>query len=186
MNAALSAAAGPRRLTPRCTNSPQTQTVSASRTSKIPSQNGAFFPKWAVARLNSQTAVASMGKPIAILNFSIQAPGRGKNLARFGRKLNSTYGAASPTPIMRNIRATTGADCAKAKPSATPRNGAVQGVAKAVARTPLKKAPAFPCFDASPAAAPIARPLKVTSKRPNRFSATSVTSTVMITRNCGF
>ena len=36
----------------------------------------------------------------------------------------------------------TGALCAKAKPSAVPRNGAVQGVASVVASTPLKNAPA--------------------------------------------
>src|SRR5205814_8362319 len=68
----------------------QTQTASASSTRKIPSQNGAFFPKCPVVSVNSQTAVASIGKPIAILNFSIQAPGRGKNLARQGTKLSRT------------------------------------------------------------------------------------------------
>ena len=38
--------------------------------------------------------------------------------------------------------------CEKAKPSAGARNGAVQGVAKVVASTPLKNAPLAPCRDA--------------------------------------
>ena len=65
------------------------------------------------------------------------------------------------------------------------RNGAVQGVASAVASTPLKKAPAAPLLEASVPAASIARPPIVTSKTPNKFSATSVTSTVRETRKIG-
>src|SRR5438874_2481754 len=69
---------------------------------------------------------------------------------------------------MTNIKTTTSADCVKAKPKATPRNGALQGVGRAVASTPLKNAPALPSFDARPAAAPIARPLTTTSKPPRK------------------
>ena len=75
--------------------------------------------------------------------------------------------------------------CRKAKPSAGARKGAVQGVAKAVARTPLKKAPAGPCLEASELAAVMALPLRVTSKTPKRFSATRVTSVIMVTRKTG-
>ena len=116
-----------------------------------------------------------MGKPIATLNFSIHAPGLGKNFSQAGCQLSTTYGAARPSPMVKNIRTMTAADCAKAKPSAAPRKGAVQGVAKIVASTPLKNAPDAPCWEARSPAAPITRPLKVTSNKPNRFSATTVT-----------
>ena len=73
----------------------------------------------------------------------------------------------------------------KAKPRAAPRKGAVQGVASTVAKTPLKKAPAGPCLAAKPPAAPTTRPLRLTSNRPKRFKAISVTSVVSPTRNSG-
>ena len=66
----------------------------------------------------------------------------------------------------------------KAKPSAAPRKGAVQGVARMVASTPLKNAPAGPCFDAKVPAVSMTRPPGLISKRPKRFSATRVTSAV--------
>ena len=69
-----------------------------------------------------------------------------------------------------------------ANPTAAPRNGAVQEVARIVASSPLKNAPAAPSFAEALAAAPIARPLSVTSNTPNRFSAISVTIVVMASR----
>ena len=89
--------------------------------------------------LNNHTTVASMGKPMAILNFSIHAPGLGKNFSHAGFQLNTTYGAANPTPTARKISTMNGALWANAKPSAMLKNGAVQGVARTVASTPLKK-----------------------------------------------
>ena len=127
-------------------------------------------------------AVASIGKPIAFLKRSIHAPGFGRNFSHLGWKLRMTYGAASPAPTERNINTMMGAGCAKANPSAPARNGAEQGVASAVARMPLKNAPLAPSLDASVEAVPIAPPPSVTSNRPKRFNATSVTITTMPTR----
>src|SRR6266478_4939554 len=45
------------------------------------------------------------------------------------------------------------ADWVKAKPRAVPRNGAVQGVASTVAKTPWKNEPTSPCIDPSAATA---------------------------------
>ena len=125
-------------------------------------------------------AVASIGKPIAILNFSIHAPGLGKNLSQAGCQLSSTYGKARPNPTVSNTATMTRGVCAKANPRAMLRNGAVQGVAKIVASTPLKNAPAAPCLDARLPAAPMICPPRLTSKTPNRFNATSATRTVRV------
>jgi len=51
-------------------------------------------------------------------------------------------GAASPMAIVVKKSTMIAGGCANAKPRAGARNGAVQGVASAVARTPLKNAPA--------------------------------------------
>ena len=88
-------------------------------------------------------------------------------------------------PTVKNITTIRVARWVKANPSAVPRKGAVQGVARAVARTPLKNAPAVPGFDASEPAASRARPPGFTSNTPNRFKATRVTSTINTTTNCG-
>ncbi len=135
--------------------------------------------------LNSHTTVASIGKPIAILNFSIHAPGFGRNFSHAGFQLNKTYGDARPRPTVRKIKIIVAGGCENAKPSAGARNGAVQGVAKVVASTPLKNAPAAPCFAARFPAASSARPPSVTSNTPNKFSATSVTSVVRQTMKIG-
>jgi len=79
----------------------------------------------------------------------------------------------------------TAAFWAKANPSAVPRIGAVQAWPGSWPRTPLKNAPAAPCFEANAPAAPITPPPRFTSNSPNRFKATSVTSIVSTTRNCG-
>jgi len=52
------------------------------------------------------------------------------------------YGAAMPSETEANIAKMTMADWLRAKPSAGPRKGAVQGVASSVAKTPWKKEPA--------------------------------------------
>ena len=126
-----------------------------------------------------------MGKPIAILNFSIHAPGLGRNFSHAGFQLNKIYGDASPMPTVRKIKTMMDVLCKKAKPSAAPKNGAVQGVARTVARTPLKNAPVEPCFEASSPAVSSVRPPSVTSKIPNRFSATSVMSVMRQTMKMG-
>src|SRR5207247_1108965 len=175
-----------RRFRPRCTNSPQIQADIASATKKTPNQNTSLLVKWLRVNLNSQMTVASIGKPIAILNFSIHTPGFGRNFSQSGRQLNTTYGAASPKATANNVRTMTADGCVNANPSATPRNGAVQGVASKVASTPLKNAPAAPPRDASSLAAPMPRPLRVTSKTPNEYSPPNNTSIVIGMRNCSF
>ena len=75
--------------------------------------------------------------------------------------------------MVRKIKMIVGDFCANAKPSAGARNGAVQGVARVVASTPLKNAPGAPCFEASWPAASAIFPPGVISYTPNRFSATS-------------
>src|SRR5262249_23245370 len=79
---------------PRSTNSPKIQADIESATRKTPNQKTSLLEKWLSVNLNSQTTVASIGKPIAILNFSIQAPGLGRNSSQSGRQLSTTYGAA--------------------------------------------------------------------------------------------
>ena len=59
--------------------------------------------------------------------------------------------------------------CVKANPRAAPRKGAVQGVARMVASTPLKNAPAGPCFEAKVPAASMTCAPGLTSKTPKRF-----------------
>src|ERR1019366_10412517 len=115
-----------------------------------------------MAMLKSHTTVASIGKPIAILNFSIHAPDFGRNFSHAGFQLNKIYGDARPRPTVRKIKTMTDALCANAKPSAGARNGAVQGVARVVASTPLKNAPLAPCFEARFPAVSSARPPSVT------------------------
>src|SRR5947209_18144819 len=78
------ARANPLRVRPRWTNSPQIQAAMARITRKRPSQSTPLFPKRGAVNQNNQTAVASMGNPMAILNFSIQAPGFGRTF-KIGR-----------------------------------------------------------------------------------------------------
>src|SRR5438093_709536 len=66
---------------------------------------------------------------------------------------------------------TAGLGRTEANPTAGARNGAVQDVASSVVRSPLKKAPAEPCFDASVVAAVSAPEPSVISNTPKRLSA---------------
>src|ERR1041385_4246384 len=120
-------------------------------------------------------AVASIGNPMPILKRSIHGPGFGSFFSHAGNQQRTTYGAARPRPTVKKTARMIGVEDANANPSAAPRNGAVQGVARIVARTPLKNAPEAPSREASPLAPSRARPLIVTSNTPKRFSATSVT-----------
>ena len=92
---------------PRWTNWPHIQAASASTTRNKPSQSES------ASRLEathiSQTAVASMGKPMAFLNFSIQAPGFGSSLSKRGFQQSTTNGQAKPSPAARKTRTVTAA-----------------------------------------------------------------------------
>src|SRR5437867_12111480 len=72
---------------------------------------------------------------------SIHGPGVGSNRSQAGCALKSKYGALMPAAIATNIDKMIAGDCENAKPSAVPRNGAVQGVASTVANTPWKNEP---------------------------------------------
>jgi len=73
---------------------------------------------------------------MATLKCSIQAPGLGSSDSQAGSKLSNTYGVARPTPAAAKTSAIIPGGCEKANPSAPARNGAVHGVASAVASTP--------------------------------------------------
>ena len=136
--------------------------------------------------LNSHTTVASIGKPMAILNFSIHAPGLGRNFSHAGFQLNKTYGEARPRPTDRKIktmmrralRESEAERGRKKRRGAGRRQGRGEhAVEKCAGRAVLARRD-------SPAASR-ARPPSVTSKTPNKFSATSVTSVVRQTMKMG-
>src|SRR6185295_19130333 len=113
---------------------------------------------------HSHAAAAIIGNPMPTLNFCIQAPGLGKNLSHFGCQVRTRYGAAKPAPTVSMIRIVNiGFERTAANPTAGARKGAVQEVANRVVRSPLKKAPADPCLDASVLAAVSAPELSVIS-----------------------
>src|SRR6266566_8100447 len=117
---------------------------------------------------------------MATLNRSIQRPGFGSTLSQAGCQLRTRYGEAKPTPTVSRMRIVmTGLLRANAKPMAAPRNGAEQEVARTVAKSPLKNAPAAPCLEARLVAAVSAPEPRVISKTPKRFRAISVTRVVM-------
>ena len=66
-------------------------------------------------------------------------PGLGSTLSIAGKIPTKRNGKLSPSPTDKNIRRVTGNEEVKAKVSATPKNGALQGVDKIVARTPEMK-----------------------------------------------
>src|SRR5439155_24269861 len=139
-----------------------------------------------LARLHNQTAAAIIGNPIATLKRCIHGPGFGKNFSHAGCQLSTRYGAASPAPTVSRIRTvSSGLFNTGVKPTAKPRNGAVQEVARTVVRKPLKNAPRVPCFDANCVAAVIAPEPSVTSNTPNRFRAINVTRVVITMRKYG-
>ena len=78
---------------------------------------------------SSQTQVARSEKPSPDRSVFIQGPERGMKRAVAGRKLTSRKGDARPSPIARKIAKMPVPWLAKAKPTAVPRKGAVQGVA---------------------------------------------------------
>src|ERR1700736_5370023 len=108
---------------------------------------------------------------------SIHGPGFGKKRSQAGCALSKKYGALIPAATATNIDKMTADDCVNANPIAVPRNGAVHGVANAVAKTPWKNEPAFPIFGAES----IPRETncgKVISNTPKRFNAKTRTMTL--------
>ncbi len=116
---------------------------------------------------------------------SIHAPGFGRSRSHAGCALTARYGALIPAAIARNINRIMGPDCVKANPSAAPRNGAVQGVARTVAKTPWRNDPRSPSRDAHAKMPVLAPPGSVISKTPKRFKAKTSTSALMPTTKYG-
>ena len=100
---------------------------------------------------NSQTAVRYSGKAMTCLSVSIQAPGLGSQLLAAALLLMATIGAAIPTPSAAKIISALTGGWVRAKPSALPIKGAVQGLATTTASTPVKKLPRVPGALARPA-----------------------------------
>ena len=82
-----------------------------------------------------------MGNAIACLKVSIHAPGFGNRLIHLGKRESRMYGLAKPSAMLVKI---INAECqgiARAAPTATPKNGAMHGVATIVAKKPEKNDP---------------------------------------------
>ncbi len=121
---------------------------------------------------------------MSCLTRSIHAPGFGRNRSQPGRAANSRNGSPIPRATAANIPRITGAGCPKAKPRAVPNTGAVQALARTVARTPWKNAPGSPSRGASPAS--VDAPGRMISKTPSRLRAKTNTTAVNPSRNNGF
>src|SRR6266550_1618221 len=88
--------------------------------------------------------------------------------------------------MARNMRRIVQPDWVKAKPSAVPRNGAVHGVARTVAKSPWKNDPAscWPLVEESkPRVTPCGSEI---SKTPNKLSANTRTMTLKARTKYGF
>ena len=78
---------------------------------------------------------------MACFSVSIHAPGLGKRLIHFGKIDSIKYGADKPIAMQVKTVIDESHGIAKAAPTATPKNGAIQGVATTVAKKPEKKEP---------------------------------------------
>src|ERR1700730_17584433 len=110
---------------------------------------------------------------------SIHGPGLGKNRNQAGCAASRKYGALIPAAIATNMARIMAADCVKANPSAVPKNGAVHGVARTVAKTPWKKEPALPALMVEATISRVANCGSEISKTPKRFRAKTTTITLM-------
>ena len=119
---------------------------------------------------SSHAAAAYIGKASAWRSTSIQRPGRGSARASPGTSARTRYGAARPSPIVRNTSSVTAAGAASAAAIAAAMNGAVQGVATRTASRPVKKLPRCPPRPAMRCPAPVSPP--PTSNTPERFRPT--------------
>ena len=79
--------------------------------------------------------------PKKYLKVSIHFPGLGKNETICGNIKKIRYGSAKPTETLKKITKIRLLDASIENPTAVPKNGALQGVARSVAKTPDKKCP---------------------------------------------
>src|SRR5262249_35307799 len=130
--------------------------------------------------------VASNRKPMNCFTCSIQGPGLGRNRSHAGCALNSRYGARMPAATAMNIDKMIAGAWVNAKPSAVPRNGAVQGVASTVANTPWENEPSKSLrslVESNPRVTDCGNEI---SNTPKRFSANTRTITLKTRTKYGF
>jgi hypothetical protein len=89
----------------------------------------------------SHTTLAKRGNAIASLKVTIHSPGLGRKRRREGRYERSRYGALMPSPRLVNTMNPEIAGRVSVAARAELMNGAVQGVATAVASAPLRNDP---------------------------------------------
>src|SRR5512140_938625 len=132
-------------------------------------------------------SVAIIRNPMNCFAVTIHSPGFGRYLTQAGFDVSRRYGSAIPNATVVKMSRIIHHGCANANPSAVPKNGAVQGVARIVANTPSQNEAAYPfpspvCF-ATAALTPVtATPgslISNTSKRlrPNANTTTDIAMT---------
>src|SRR5215470_8961383 len=118
--------------------------------------------------------------------WSIHGPGFGRNRSQAGCALKRKYGALIPAAMAMNIARMIAGDCVNAKPSAVPRNGAVQGVASTVANTPWKNEPSKSLRSLVESKLRVTDCGNETSNTPKRLSANTSTITLNTSTKYGF
>ena len=104
-------------------------------------------------------------------NQTIHGPGCGKTLIRPGASVITIHGIAKPMPRAIKIPNKAAVDPVSANPTATPTNGAEQGVARMVASMPVRKSPASSFRgDDAPVGDTVQRCAKAGTGRINRSS----------------
>src|SRR5262249_3221640 len=131
----------------------------------------------------SQSTVAKSGNAINSLNTSIQVPGFGKNRIHPGREAKIRYGAAIPVPNAAKTSKLSTGGMVKLAAIAALMNGAVHGVARTQAKTPLPKLPPTPTPVSTLQAALCAN--APNSNQPTKFRAIACTSNTIVATNAG-
>ena len=134
----------------RSIHDPSTHALMARQRRKAHVQTTASMPNCLPSTHSSHNTVAMSKNPMACLKRSIQPPGLGNRRIHSGLHANTRYGSAMPRPAAVKTAKMVAAGWLKAKPRAAPRKGAVQGVARTVASTPLRKLPSRPSELAEP------------------------------------
>src|SRR4051794_12744625 len=110
---------------------------------------------------------------------TVHGPGLGKSRSHAGCAESRKYGDDIPAAIAKNMSRIVQPDWVKANPSAVPKNGAVQGVARTVAKTPSKNEPASPSFALKPSTLRVANCGSEISNTPKRLSAKTRTTALI-------
>ncbi len=89
-------------------------------------------------RLEIHTKDNNINSPRKYFKLFIHCPGLGRSLTIFGIIIKHKYGNEKPNAMLKNIITIFWFDDPIEKPTAVPKKGALQGVAKRVANTPEK------------------------------------------------